>query len=170
MTELRRTGRNVFAKLAGLNFSWVIEGKLGGSRGPRSKADLAMLKRKGVGALVRLVEPDEAFITPSDVHEAGLEDFCMPIHDFTTPTQLLIDHTIEYITSCLKRGVAVDVSCNAGIGRTGVILACYLMHQGYSMKEALKLIRKKRRVGPLVQDQNLAIEAYWSRVSSQSSV
>jgi len=164
MTSLHRTGRDIFAKLAGLNFSWVIDGRLGGSRGPRSKADLIALKREGVGAIVRLVESSEALVTSRDVHEAGLEDYCMPVHDFSTPRQNLIDRAVECIDSCLARGVAVDVSCNAGIGRTGVVLACYLMHCGHDVRSALKTVRKKRRWGPILRDQTTAIDDYWKRL------
>jgi atypical dual specificity phosphatase len=148
-----------------LNFSWVIDDKLAGSRGPRSKQELISLSRQGVGALVRLVEPDEAWVTTKDINDVGLEDYNEPVPDFTAPTQVQIDRIITFIDSHLERGIPVGVSCNAGIGRSGVILACYLVHKGLTAKDALELVRKKRGRGPEVPEQITTVQGYWVRIN-----
>jgi atypical dual specificity phosphatase len=150
-----------------MNFTWVIEDRLAGSMGPRSGADLVSLKHQGVGALVRLVEPDEARVTSKEVNDVGLEDYNEPVRDFTAPTQAQIDRIIKYIDSHLERGVPVGVSCNAGIGRTGVILACYLVHKGLTAKDAMELVRKKRGRMPEIPEQMEAVENYWLRTRSK---
>jgi atypical dual specificity phosphatase len=150
-----------------MSFTWVIEDKLGGSMGPRSGTDLASLKQQGVGALVRLVEPDEARVTSKEVNDAGLEDYNEPVRDFTAPTQAQIDKIVKYIDSHLERGVPVGVSCNAGIGRTGVIMACYLVHNGLTAKDALELVREKRGRTPEMPEQIGAIKDYWLRSLSR---
>jgi atypical dual specificity phosphatase len=147
-----------------MNFSWVVDKKLAGSRGPRSKSDLTVLKNQGIGTLVRLVEPDEAWLTSSQIKEAGLEDYHEPIPDFHAPTQAQIDKIIAYIDSRIEAGIRVGVSCNAGIGRSGVILACYLVHKGLTAKDALKLVYEKRGRGPEIPEQITAINDYWLRV------
>jgi atypical dual specificity phosphatase len=147
-----------------LNFSWLIQNKLAGSRGPRSRSDLIALKQQGLGALVRLVEPYEAWVTSKEVSEVGLEDYNEPVPDFNAPTQEQIDRIITYIDFHLENGIPVGVSCNAGIGRSGVILACYLVHKGLTPKEALEFVRKKRGRGPEVPEQIEAIEEYWVRI------
>jgi len=149
-----------------LNFSWTIDGKLGGSRGPRSGSDLVSLKHMGVRALVRLVEPHESDLTPDDVRGAGLEDYNEAVRDFRAPTQAQIDRIIEYIDHHLDAGLPVGVSCNAGIGRSGVILACYFVHEGLTPNEALERVRRKRGRGPEVPEQIEAIEDYWRRVNA----
>jgi len=151
-----------------LNFSWVIDGKLAGSRGPRSRSDLIALKQQGVGALVRLVEPYEAWVTPKEINEVGLEDYNEPIPDFHAPTQEQIDKIITYIDSHIENGIPVGVSCNAGIGRSGVILACLLVHRGLTARDALELVRKKRGRGPEVPEQIIAVEEYWLRIKPPS--
>ena len=148
-----------------LNFGWVVDHKLAGSRGPRSKQDLVSLRTQGIGALVRLVESYETFVTTKDVNDAGLEDYNEPVRDFTAPTQEQIDKIVTYIDSHLESGVPVGVSCNAGIGRTGVILACYLVHKGFTAKEAMEFVRKKRDRVPEIQEQAEAIEEYWLRTN-----
>ena len=150
-----------------MNFSWAVDNKLAGSRGPRSKSDLVALKQRGVGALVRLVESYEAWVTSKEVNEAGLEDYNEPVPDFHAPTQAQIDKIITYIDSHIENGIPVGVSCNAGIGRSGVVLACYLVHKGLTPKDALELIRKKRGRGPEVPEQIIAVEEYWLRIKSQ---
>jgi atypical dual specificity phosphatase len=148
-----------------LNFSWVIDDKLAGSRGPRSIQDLISLKQQGVGALVRLVESDEAWVTTRDAREAGLEDYNEPVPDSTAPTQAQIDKIIAHIDSRLEHAIPVGISCNAGIGRSGVILACYLVHIGLTAKEAIELVRRKRGRGPEVPEQIAAIQDYWLRIN-----
>jgi atypical dual specificity phosphatase len=150
-----------------MNFSWAVDNKLAGSRGPRSKSDLVALKQRGVGALVRLVESYEAWVTSKEANEAGLEDYNEPVPDFHAPTQAQIDKIITYIDSHIENGIPVGVSCNAGIGRSGVVLACYLVHKGLTPKDALELIRKKRGRGPEVPEQIIAVEEYWLRIKSQ---
>jgi len=149
-----------------LNFSWLIDGKLAGSRTPRSKSDLISLRELGLGALVRLVEPHESEVTAEDVHEAGLQDYNEPVRDFGAPTQDQIDNIVGYIDTRLSDGVPVGVSCNAGIGRTGVILACYLVHKGHTADEAIELVRRRRSRGPELPKQIAAVETYWLRVNS----
>jgi atypical dual specificity phosphatase len=141
----------------------VIDKRLAGSRGPRSRSDLIALKQQNLGALVRLVEPFEAWVTSKEVNEAGLEDYNEPIPDFHAPTQQQINKIIMYIDSHIENGIPVGVSCNAGIGRSGVILACYLVHKGLNAREALELVREKRGRGPEVPEQIMAIEEYWLR-------
>jgi atypical dual specificity phosphatase len=148
-----------------LNFSWVINAQLGGSRGPRSKADLIALKEQGVRALVRLVEPDESHVTAEQIREVGLEDYNEPVPDFTAPKQAQLDKIIEYIDVKLQTGIPVGVSCNAGIGRSGVVLACYMVHKGLTATKALELVRQRRRRGPEFPEQVMAVQTYWLRIN-----
>ncbi len=150
-------------RIVSLNLSWVVDRKLAGSRGPRSKEDLMTLREQGLRTLVRLVEPNEAWVTGRDVNQAGLEDYNEPVPDFAAPTQAQIDRIIAFIDSHLEHDTPVGVSCNAGIGRTGVILACYLVHKGLTAKEALELVVEKRGRAPEIREQFKAVEEYWLR-------
>jgi len=149
-----------------LNFCWAIDGRLAVSRGPRSRSDLISLRQHGVRALVRLVEPEESYVTPDEVQEVGLEDFNEPVPDVHAPTQTQIDKIIDYIDSHIDAGLPVGVSCNAGIGRSGVILACYMVHEGLTATEALEAVRRRRGRGPEVPEQVAAVETYWLRVNA----
>ena len=107
-------------------------------------------------------------MTTKEVSEVDLQDYNEPVPDFTAPTRTQIDEIVAYIDSHLEHDVPVGVSCNAGIGRSGVILACYLVRTGLTAKNALELIRKKRGRGPEVPEQIAAVEEYEIRMESRT--
>ncbi len=54
----------------------------------------------------------------------------------------------------------VAVHCIAGLGRTGTILACYLVGQGISAEEAITTIRKWRPGSIEISEQEAVIYEY----------
>ena len=67
---------------------------------------------------------------------------------------------IQFIEYSLSNHRTVGVSCGAGLGRTGTILACYLVTQGYDADAAINQIRKNRPGSIETQEQEDAIKAY----------
>lgn len=123
-----------------MNFSWVENGLLAGCRGPRSNKDLEFLCSNGIRALVRLAYESENGITGHDVKRNGIKDFYRPIEDFTAPSQEEIDSIMRFIRDGIRGGKPVAVSCGAGCGRTGTILACYPVSLGDSAEYAINKI------------------------------
>lgn len=121
-----------------MNFSWIIEGKLAGSMGPVDRQQLQYLKDQGVGALVRM---ERRTVSGEDV---GLVDMAEFVVDFTPPTQDQIDRMIAFIDDQIAASTPVAVSCQAGVGRTGTVLACYLVHTGYEAGDAIAEVRRLR--------------------------
>ncbi|MEM4406428.1 MAG: dual specificity protein phosphatase family protein [Candidatus Methanomethylicaceae archaeon] len=121
-----------------MNFSWVEDAAIAGCRGPKTDADLRFLASVGIAALVRLAHEDETGISASDVQSYGIEDFYEPVKDFTPPSQEQIDRVIKFLNCTVMNGKAVAVSCGAGYGRTGTILACYLVSKGLPPEEAIQ--------------------------------
>lgn len=52
--------------------------------------------------------------------------------------------TARYAYDEWKRGKRVLVRCQAGLNRSGLVMALVLMQDGYTAEEAIQLIRKKR--------------------------
>ena len=44
----------------------------------------------------------------------------------------------RFVHNAIAKGRPVAVSCGAGCGRTGTVLACYLVSAGYSAEEAIQ--------------------------------
>ena len=121
-----------------MNFSWVIPDKLGGCMGPVLREELLYLKGKGVRTIVRL---EKRTISGE---AAGLVDMAEYVSDFEPPTTGQIDRIVAFIHEQIENDAPVAVSCKVGLGRTGTVLACYLVHTGYSARDALERVRGVR--------------------------
>lgn len=121
-----------------MNFSWVEQGRVAGCRGPRTGKDLAFLASTGIGAIVRLAQEHETGLSAEDIEAYGLEDYYEPVPDWNPPTQAQIERIIEYIRQTLAEGKSVVISCGAGNGRTGTVLACYFVAFGHHAEGAIE--------------------------------
>ena len=128
------------------NFSWVIEGSLCGLAMPgRARPlarDLEALRDVGVTLLVT------AMGTPAPTEEleaVGVAGYHVAIRDFAPPTPGQIDDFVARTSSEIERGGAVGVHCFAGMGRTGTLLATYLVATaGLDGQAAIDRIRAMR--------------------------
>jgi atypical dual specificity phosphatase len=64
--------------------------------------------------------------------------------DFTAPTLKPVEQAPTMIHFYLEKNMPVAVHCIAGLGRTGTILACFLVREGMSADEAITAIRRWR--------------------------
>ena len=71
----------------------------------------------------------------------------IPIRDFSVPTVAELESAIEEIDAELAAGGIVYVHCWAGCGRTGVVVASWLVRHGMSPNDALARIAETRGVG-----------------------
>ena len=121
-----------------MNFSWVIPLQLAGSMGPVLDGELLYLRRRGVKPIVRLER------STVSGEQSGLIDMAEYVPDFQAPSLHQIDRIVPFIRRQIENDSSVVVSCRAGQGRTGTVLACYLMHEGYSAEGALESVRRLR--------------------------
>jgi len=75
---------------------------------------------------------------------SGVELLHLAIDDFTPPAPEQILAFIDFTDRIIASGGAVTVHCGAGMGRTGAMLACYLVHLGEAPAEAVESIRRIR--------------------------
>jgi len=142
--KIARILRKSFSKIRGKpwNFSWVINGKLAGCSRPETKNDLIWLKNQSVKSIVNLTE----YPLPNEwIKEVELGYMHESINDHMAPSVEQIDKIISFIGYEISKGRPVTVHCAAGQGRTGTILASYIIkHQGLNAEESIVKIRKLR--------------------------
>jgi len=123
------------------SFSWIDKPLLAAMARPESVEDLEWLRREGVEILVSLTEdpPRRTWI-----NEAGLMLVHVPMVDMQPPTQEQLDTSVNTIVRAHERQMGVAVHCGAGLGRTGVVLACYFVTKDLNGKNAVARVRRMR--------------------------
>jgi atypical dual specificity phosphatase len=66
------------------------------------------------------------------------------VPDFTPPTPAQLQAGVAAIETAISDGRRVAVHCGGGLGRTGTLLACYLVKRGLGPDEAIARIRAAR--------------------------
>jgi atypical dual specificity phosphatase len=99
-------------------------------------------------------------VSTMQVEGLGLRDCYEPIGDYTAPTQAQLSSITSFISLSLSEGRPVGVSCGAGMGRTGTILACYLISTGLNAEDAMQEVRTKRPGSIETEGQEQAIRAF----------
>ena len=119
----------------------VDGGRLAGLPGPAyMEWDFARLRKMGFSAVVSL-ECDR--LNLFEIEDAGFEHRKICIPDFTAPTFDQMDEFVAFVDDKKAEGKKVLVHCYAGRGRTGTMLAAYLIHEGMRSEEAIREIREK---------------------------
>ena len=139
------------------NFGWLIEGRLAGSSRPRTADALTALHAAGIRALVSL---SEAPVPGELLTRLDLLAVHIPVADFTAPLLVQIEQAIAAIEGFHAGGCAVAVHCGAGLGRTGTVLACYLVRQGSSAAEAIATVRARRPGSIETPEQEAVVAEY----------
>lgn len=109
---------------------------------PRTNRALAALSEGGVRVLVNLHERPH---DPVRLERHGLREVHIPVRDFAAPSPGQIGSALDAVLESLAAGEAAAVHCGGGLGRTGTMLACYLVgSEGLGADEAVQRVRAIR--------------------------
>lgn len=124
-------------------FRWVIPGRVAGTPMPgvvqSIDMDMAALRTVGVTMLITLTESD---ISQEALHRNGLRNLHLPIRDREPPTVAQIRMLVVRMNALLAKGEVLAVHCLAGLGRTGTVLASWLIQDGLTAQAALERLRR----------------------------
>lgn len=127
------------------NFAYVQDNIIAGCAHPDSFGDveeaLLDIKVRGFGALVSL---DEEGLDPELVIQAGIAYLHIPIPDFAAPELEQVEKFIDFAEGQRALDRPLLLHCRGGYGRTGTMIAAWLISQGSSASEAVELVRSKR--------------------------
>jgi len=142
MTKIGDAKRKLHGMITGKpdNFSWIIEKKLAGSAIPTSKEEIDWVKQEGVKSIVTIREEplEEEWI--KDINYLHIHSNDMGVPEFED-----LINSVDFIHERLVNNEPVMVHCLAGLGRTGTILACYLIkYEKMLADDAITKIRKQR--------------------------
>ena len=140
------------------NFSWVIEGRLAGCGLPVTYDEFEWLIQNGIKSIVTVREiplPSEWF------DGSGIDYMHLQVEDFGAPSIEELDDAVHFIDHQISIGRPAMVHCAAGKGRTGAVLAAYLVKkENITAEQSIEKLRSMRPGSVQSVAQETAISMY----------
>jgi protein-tyrosine phosphatase len=130
------------------NSYWVVPGKFLAGEYPRdydeesTQATINALVQSGISVFIDLTHNTDNLLPYSYLLETALH-LRFPIRDTSIPDSTDVTAAIlDAIDHHIRQGEMVYLHCLGGIGRTGVIVGCWLARHGFPGQAALARLRE----------------------------
>ncbi len=111
-----------------------------------AKRRLRSLAEHGVRTFVDLTHPADGLASYEPLLPADVRRIAHPIVDFGTTTIPHITRILDDMDAALADGgSSVYVHCWGGVGRTGMVVGCWLVRHGLDDGDAVRAISRLRR-------------------------
>jgi atypical dual specificity phosphatase len=144
------------------NFSWIEFSVIAGCGRPESVVELERAKNEGVEAIISLTSTP---LNPTIINRLGLAYLHSPLS--TVPSIQQLTRVVQFVESQKSQSHPVLVHCGEGIGRTGTVLAAYLVYHGKHADDAIRVVREKRSGSVQTVEQENALREFEKVVSSE---
>eukprot|EP01091_Cochliopodium_minus_P005938 TRINITY_DN1582_c0_g1_i1.p1 TRINITY_DN1582_c0_g1~~TRINITY_DN1582_c0_g1_i1.p1 ORF type:complete len:241 (-),score=60.80 TRINITY_DN1582_c0_g1_i1:17-661(-) len=157
-------------------FSFVIENELAGMMYPTKGEHIVELNKLGVGLVVNLTEHEYEYKVNDFIedYDEKVKNYEAPkllnltIVDNTPPERSQVEEFFKLSEEVRKHGKSITVHCHAGKGRTGTMLALYLLNKEIknggkrSAEEIINEIREKRSGSICTTSQEKTVKEYFN--------
>jgi protein-tyrosine phosphatase len=114
---------------------------------------IKFMQQQEISRVCCLLESKQLARYPLDLLETYRQEFAakyvlwQPIKDFQLPPpKILIEGIIPFLISAAEKQQKTVVHCSGGVGRTGIVLASWLVSsRGYTNQQAISAVKQHQR-------------------------